>query len=228
MYPSYLSLPSPNTHPSNRTHSDRSWLHLSKQKTLHESVYYLFLTFLPEVSIMISKGKIETCKVARTSFPLFHSLTLKGQSKAIQSHGSTFVELDYTVNGLYNHISPLAVTMATYVKDYLDLTFWLPALITRKLSRRPLIFLDDKFWHSRKRKIHSDFKKILRSGFFAKVENRTFLEISFRRIFSFFLWRFQSTLQNIKGIKIGGHRTSVLVKYFEISQIPTARVFSCL
>ena len=45
-------------------------------------------------------------------------------------------------------------------------------------------------------KIQSDLKKILRSGFFAKVEIRTFfsVEIFFCRIFSFFLWRVLSTL----------------------------------
>jgi len=87
-------------------------------KILHESVYYLFLTFL-----LVSKGKIETVRWLVPVSLFFTVLTLKGQRKAIQSHGSTFVELDYTMNGLYNHISPLAVTMATYVKDYLDLLF---------------------------------------------------------------------------------------------------------
>ena len=45
--------------------------------------------------------------------------------EASQSHNSTFVELDYTMNASLKTtiISSLAVTMATYLKDYLDLLF---------------------------------------------------------------------------------------------------------
>ena len=66
-------------------------------------------------------------KVARTSFPIFDSFNFKkGQSKKeIQSHGSAFVEMDYKMNVWLKAtiISLLAVTMATLIKDYLDLLF---------------------------------------------------------------------------------------------------------
>ena len=53
-------------------------------------------------------------------------LTLKEQNKkASQSHNSTFVELDYTMNAWLKTtiISSLAVTMATYLKYHLGLFF---------------------------------------------------------------------------------------------------------
>ena len=49
----------------------------------------------------------------------------KKYEKANQSHNSTFVELDYTMNVWHKTsiISSLAVTMAAYLKDYMDLLF---------------------------------------------------------------------------------------------------------
>ena len=58
--------------------------------------------------------------------------------KANQSQSSTFVEFDYTINAWVKTtvLGTLEVTMATYLKDYLDLHFYLPALITRYCLNR--------------------------------------------------------------------------------------------
>ena len=95
------------------------------------------------------------------------TVTLKGQNKnASQNHKSIFVELDYTMN---NHYFVISSYHGNAFSRLFGPTFWLPALITRKLSRcfgQQLLALE---------KENTQWKFYKANFQSAEVENGTFL-----------------------------------------------------
>ena len=93
--------------------------------------YNWTLLFAFAISFNLWKVKVTTVSLFFDSFDLKNKQTNKQTNKkqtnkkAGQSHNSTFVELDYTMNASLKTsiILSLAVTMATYLKDYMDLLF---------------------------------------------------------------------------------------------------------
>ena len=91
--------------------------------------YNWTLPFAFAISFNLWKVKVATVSLFFDSFDLKTNKQTNKQKKtnkkAGQSHNSTFVELDYTMNASLKTsiILSLAVTMATYLKDYMDLLF---------------------------------------------------------------------------------------------------------
>ena len=90
--------------------------------------YNWTLLFAFAISFTLWKVKVATVSLFFDSFDLKTNKQTNKQKtnkKAGQSHNSTFVELDYTMNASLKTsiILSLAVTMATYLKDYMDLLF---------------------------------------------------------------------------------------------------------
>ena len=86
-----------------------------------------------------------------------------------------------------------------------------------------MIFLSDCFWHL-KRKMHKDFKKIIRSGISENLEKGNFhaSQMSFRRI-CYFFFSVDSFPSNyyIGTLKRRGHHTIFHAKAFVSLAIPT-------
>ena len=87
--------------------------------------YNWTLLFAFAISFNLWKVKVATVSLFFDSFDLKKQTNKQTNKKAGQSHNSTFVELDYTMNASLKTsiILSLAVTMATYLKDYMDLLF---------------------------------------------------------------------------------------------------------
>ena len=90
--------------------------------------YNWTLLFAFAISFTLWKVKVATVSLFFDSFDLKTNKQTNKQKtnkKAGQSHNSTFAELDYTMNASLKTsiILSLAVTMATYLKDYMDLLF---------------------------------------------------------------------------------------------------------
>ena len=79
-----------------------------------------------------------------------------------------------------------------------------------------MIFLSDCFWHL-KRKMHKDFKKIIRGRISENLEKGNFhtSQMSFRRISYFFSDDSFQSYYYIGTLKRGGHRTFFHAKAFQ-------------